>query len=155
MRVIAIDWSGARTGAAGKIWLAEVQDGRLLRLESGRGRDQVAEHLIAEADRDPELVVGLDFAFAFPAWFQEELGARTRIPERGTSEEDVLAAIRRGVAEPAQRGLVQYRLNLEYRRLWRGRFYAVQQVAPIVAEEEDRRVVVTVYTFYFQEGEKP
>jgi hypothetical protein len=29
----------------------------------------------------------------------------------------------------------------------------VQQVAAIVAEETDRLVVVTVYTFYFQEGE--
>jgi diadenosine tetraphosphate (Ap4A) HIT family hydrolase len=74
MHIIAVDWSGARTSAAAKIWLAEVKDGRLLRLGSGRGRDQIAQHLIAEADRDPELVVGLDFAFAFPAWFQEELG---------------------------------------------------------------------------------
>jgi hypothetical protein len=27
----------------------------------------------------------------------------------------------------------------------------MRQVAPVVAEEEDRLVVVTVYTFYFQE----
>lgn len=32
-------------------------------------------------------------------------------------------------------------------------YYGVQQVAPVVAEEEHRIVVVTVYTFYFQEGE--
>jgi hypothetical protein len=79
--------------------------------------------------------------------------ARKRMLERGASERAVVEAIRSGVREPAQRGLVQFRLNFEYNRHWRGRFYAVQQVAPIVAEEEGRRVVITVYTFYFQEGE--
>ena len=33
------------------------------------------EHLVAEARRDPALVVGLDFAFSFPAWFSRELTA--------------------------------------------------------------------------------
>ena len=69
-------------------------------------------------------------------------------------EEDVLGAIRTGSRGPAQRGLLMYRLNFEFNREWDGRYYGVQQVAPIVAEEENRVVVVTVYTFYFQEGEK-
>jgi hypothetical protein len=72
-----------------------------------------------------------------------------RMRERGTREEDVREAIPVGRREPAQRGLFLYRLNLEFQREWDGRYYAVQQVAPIVAEEEDRFVVVTVYTFYF------
>lgn len=29
----------------------------------------IAEHLIAEAERTPHMVVGLDFAFSMPAWF--------------------------------------------------------------------------------------
>ena len=70
-RVIAIDWSGAIAGARRKIWLAEVSMGSLVRLESGRDRDAVAEHLIAEAARDSRFVVGLDFAFSLPAWFLE------------------------------------------------------------------------------------
>lgn len=74
--------------------------------------------------------------------------------ERGTREEDVLEAIRIGQREPAQRGLVQFRLNLEFKREWDGRYYGVQQVIAIVAEEAKRLVVVTVYTFYFQEGEE-
>jgi hypothetical protein len=41
------------------------------------------------------------------------------------------------------------RLNLEYQREWAGKWYAVQQVTPIVEEEADRFVVVTVYTYYF------
>jgi hypothetical protein len=31
----------------------------------------------------------------------------------------------------------------------------MQQVAPVVAEEAERIVVITVYTFYFQEGGRP
>ena len=80
--------------------------------------------------------------------------ARQRIRERGAREEDVREAVRIGRREPAQRGLFLCRLNLEFRREWDGRYYGVQQVAPIVAEEEHRFVVVTVYTFYFQEGEE-
>ncbi len=72
MRVIAIDWSGARRGAEKDIWLAEVADGHFARLEAGRGRDEVGRHLIAEAGRDPALVVGFDFAFSLPAWFLDE-----------------------------------------------------------------------------------
>ena len=78
--------------------------------------------------------------------------ARKRMLERGAREEEVREAIRVGQREPAQRGLVLYRLNLEFKRNWDGRYYAVQQVAPVVSEEQDKIVVVTVYTFYFQEG---
>lgn len=75
--------------------------------------------------------------------------ALQRMKERGTREADVRQAISIGLREPAQRGLFLYRLNLEFKREWDGRYYAIQQVAPVVAEEEDRFVVVTVYTFYF------
>ncbi|MFW6200870.1 MAG: hypothetical protein ACOC8K_09865, partial [Gemmatimonadota bacterium] len=73
-RVIAVDWSGAKQWARRKIWLAEVVDGRLTRLEAGRGRSEVVQHLIEEAERDPRMVVGLDFAFSFPEWFLDEEG---------------------------------------------------------------------------------
>lgn len=79
--------------------------------------------------------------------------ARKRMQERGAREEDVREAIRLGQRESAQRELILYRLNLEFRREWDGRYYRVQQVVPVVAEEANRIVVVTVYTFYFQEGE--
>ena len=68
-RVLAIDWSGDKTAARRKIWLCEVASGRVLRLESGRSREEVGEHLIEGARRDPRFVVGLDFAFSFPAGF--------------------------------------------------------------------------------------
>ena len=73
MRHIAIDWSGAASGERAKIWTAEVRGGHLVRLEAGRSREEVVAHLVHEARLDPELVVGLDFAFSFPAWFCAEL----------------------------------------------------------------------------------
>lgn len=71
-RVIVIDWSGAKSGARSKIWLAEVRDGRLARLESGRDRGDVVQHVIDDASADPNVVIGLDFAFSFPSWFAEQ-----------------------------------------------------------------------------------
>jgi diadenosine tetraphosphate (Ap4A) HIT family hydrolase len=76
-RFIAIDWSGAKSGERSKIWCAEVEGGRLLRLESGRSREEVIAHLVIEAQTTPDLVVGLDFAFSFPTWFVASLGIST------------------------------------------------------------------------------
>jgi nitrate reductase NapE component len=72
---IAVDWSGAARGAERRIWLAEVSDGRLRRLECGRTREELVRFLCERAERAPSLAVGLDFAFGFPSWFARELGA--------------------------------------------------------------------------------
>ena len=74
MRLIAIDWSGAVIGAERHIWLAEVAEGEVVRLESGRSREQMAAHLVQEIARDPAMFIGLDFAFSFPRWFVEQQG---------------------------------------------------------------------------------
>src|ERR687885_2135340 len=78
-RLLAVDWSGAARGAERHIWLAEAQAGArsLIRLEDGRGREVLVEHLLAQASAAPRLVIGLDFAFSFPAWFCEQLGVQT------------------------------------------------------------------------------
>ena len=73
MRVIAVDWSGARDPRR-TLWLAEAAGGELVRAGAGLTREQLVDHLLAEADRDPELVVGLDFAFSVPGWFLCERG---------------------------------------------------------------------------------
>jgi hypothetical protein len=87
-RVIAIDWSGRRdlNSQRSAIWLAEASPRGLVRLESGRTRDEIVEHLVAEAERDPDLVVGLDFAFSLPAWYLrrkrlDALGLRRRLAD--------------------------------------------------------------------------
>lgn len=69
-RVVAIDWSGRRIGAARHIWLAEAVDGELVDLSSGRtGAEAIAE----AAERSPELI-GLDFAFGFPEGWSRAQG---------------------------------------------------------------------------------
>ena len=70
MEVVAVDWSGARTGSATHIWLAHVVDGELVALRNGRTREEVVDDLAALCARTSGgLVVGLDFSFSFPAWF--------------------------------------------------------------------------------------
>jgi hypothetical protein len=76
-RIFAIDWSGDRQNGRRKIWHAEVCRGELVRLENGRSRDEIAHLLIEEAMKDRRFIVGLDFAFSFPLWFCEKLGAKT------------------------------------------------------------------------------
>ena len=73
-RVIAIDWSGAKTGARNKIVLAEAAGGTLLNLEGGRDREQLVDYLIELAEQHPKLIIGMDFAFSFPSWFLTERG---------------------------------------------------------------------------------
>jgi hypothetical protein len=74
MRVLAVDWSGARQESGRHTWLAEaVEPGRLAQLTPIRRQD-----LLAQLPHDTsECVIGLDFAFAFPAWFMRELGCET------------------------------------------------------------------------------
>ncbi len=74
---IAVDWSGSMSEARSRMWLAEARGGRVVRVECGRNRVEVVRHLIECARREPRLVIGLDFAFSFPRWFVEQLGARS------------------------------------------------------------------------------
>jgi hypothetical protein len=78
MCVIAIDWSGDARNARRRIWLAEaVQRGALVRLEAGRDRAEIADHLAELASADLDLRIGFDFAFSFPAWFVGDLGLQS------------------------------------------------------------------------------
>ena len=75
--------------------------------------------------------------------------ALDRMGRRGASEEEVVQAIREGQSETARRGRRLYRLSFMYNEAWAGEHYTIKQVAPVVAEEADRIVVVTVYTCFF------
>jgi hypothetical protein len=96
MSIAAVDWSGRSTRAAESIWLARTDaGGRLVQLENGRGRDALVDHLLELAAGTPRLVVGLDFAFGFPAWWSTQNGwARGREIWRAmsTTGEALLAA---------------------------------------------------------------
>src|SRR5579872_4872802 len=76
MRVIAVDWSGDIAAARKHIWLAEARrPGELTRLEAGRDRHELLQHLLTQ--QSYQTVIGFDFAFSFPAWFIAQLGIRT------------------------------------------------------------------------------
>jgi hypothetical protein len=73
--MIAVDWSGrGKPDHRHYIWLCEISGSEVQRLESGRLRPAVVEHLVELAGSDSSLVVGLDFAFSAPAWYLAERG---------------------------------------------------------------------------------
>ena len=69
--------------------------------------------------------------------------------KRGVSPEEVQLAVERGIREPAKQGRIKCRLNFEYNSVWEGKFYSIKQVAPVIVEETNEIVVVTVYSYYF------
>ena len=69
--------------------------------------------------------------------------------ERGASKKEVSEAIAEGEKIPAKYNRVAYRKNFQYNSHWGGKFYHIKQVMPVVKEEKDKIVVITVYTFYF------
>ncbi len=74
MNLVAIDWSGDAQAAQRHIWLAETSaPGSLTRLENGRDRTVMADHLV-ELIGASRVAIGLDFSFSFPAWFVRQLG---------------------------------------------------------------------------------
>jgi len=79
-RAIAVDWSGAATGAAGRIWLAEARSGILTRLEGGRPREAVVAALCAEDATSDPVIAGVDFAFSLPGWYLDDLGVDDAFP---------------------------------------------------------------------------
>ncbi|MCD6384760.1 hypothetical protein J7M23_03185, partial [Candidatus Sumerlaeota bacterium] len=62
---------------------------------------------------------------------------------------EIKLAIEKGEEFPVKKGRKGYRLNFTFDKYWGDKIYHTKQVVPIIAEEKDKRVVVTVYTFYF------
>lgn len=75
--------------------------------------------------------------------------AREQCVERGTNEAEVREAIEFGSREPAKLGRELCRFNFSFNQMWRGNFYPIKQVAPVIKEDPNEIVVITVYTFYF------
>lgn len=74
MRAIAVDWSGARRFEQRHLWLAQsTVDGRLEAL-APMTRKGAVDAIVMAADRDPDLIAGLDFAFSMPRWWLRRVG---------------------------------------------------------------------------------
>lgn len=72
-----------------------------------------------------------------------------QLASRGGTASEVEEAIRTGEELPARQGRLAYRKNFTFESTWQGVYYRTKQLMPVVAEEQDRLVVVTVYVFYF------
>lgn len=75
--------------------------------------------------------------------------ALEKMADRGVSKSEVESAIRTGNPEPARKGRFMFRKIFAYNSLWRGKYYSIKQIVPVVAEEPEHLVVVTVYAYYF------
>lgn len=75
--------------------------------------------------------------------------AEEQAQERGATAVEVSEAVRKGAREPARHGREMCRYNFVFGRQWQGKHYAIKQVAPVIKEEANEIVVITVYTFYF------
>jgi len=75
--------------------------------------------------------------------------ARSQLGFRGTTEEEVIEAIRSASWQPAEMGRLECRKDIAFNSIWNKRHYSTKQVRPIFVEEADRIVVVTVYVYYF------
>lgn len=69
--------------------------------------------------------------------------------ERGTDEAEVINAIRHGMKETVKHGRELCRYNFAFNQLWQNTYYPIKQVAPVIKEEANEIVVITVYTFFF------
>jgi hypothetical protein len=75
--------------------------------------------------------------------------AKLQALDRGASEAEIRQAILEGSRESAKKGRALCRYNIPFDEYWGGKHYRIKQVAPVIKEEEDQIVVITVYTLYF------
>jgi hypothetical protein len=80
-------------------------------------------------------------------WFHPH--ARDRLIERGTSEDEVIVAVKAGEKFNARFGRVGFRRNLPFRKRWRGKRYKLKQVEVYAIERHDGWFVISVVTRYF------
>ncbi len=75
--------------------------------------------------------------------------ALTNIPRRGFTREEVEECIRTAEWQQADSGKLECRKDFTFNAEWNGKLYGTKQVRPIFADDPDRIVIITVYTYYF------
>jgi hypothetical protein len=70
---------------------------------------------------------------------------------RGFTVAEVEEAIRTMPWQPAELERLECRKDFTYGKEWNGKLYTTKQVRPIFVEEASEIVVVTVYTYYFEQ----
>jgi len=72
-----------------------------------------------------------------------------RMIERGTSAEEVAAAVSGGERFAAKFGRQGFRRNFDFGGLWRGRHYHMKQVEAFAIWEDNDWLVISVIVKYF------
>ena len=75
--------------------------------------------------------------------------ARERMAERGATEVEVIAAVRKGERFPAKFGRTGFRRNFAFDGEWRGHRYGTKQVEAYAVKEGADWLVITVVVRYF------
>ncbi len=75
--------------------------------------------------------------------------ARTRMEERGVTEDEVRAAVEHGEQFAAKFGRVGFRRNFPASSPWRGKQYGTKQVEVYAVHEETDWLVITVVARFF------
>jgi len=75
--------------------------------------------------------------------------ARSQLPFRGATEDEVIKTIRSVPWTPAELGRLECSRDFPLGKEWNKKIYATKRVRPIFVEKATEIVVVTVYTYYF------
>jgi len=75
--------------------------------------------------------------------------AMEQMLERGATREEVEIAISQGEMSLAKKGRISFRYDFLFDSERGDRHYEMKQVVPVVVEEGEDTVVITVYVFYF------
>jgi len=75
--------------------------------------------------------------------------ARTRLAERGGTEEEAVQTIASGQRSPAKHGRTRFRKDFVYNGNWRGKHYDSKQVEVIAVREGATWLVITTLVRFF------
>ena len=75
--------------------------------------------------------------------------AQERMAERGASEQEVVATVKKGEQFEAKYGRVGFRRNFVFEKQWQGKHYKTKQVEAYAVSEGKDWLVVTVIARYF------
>ena len=70
---------------------------------------------------------------------------------RGFTVAEVEETIRTSAWMPTELRRLDCRKNFPYSKEWNGKVYGTKQVRPVFVEEAGEIVVITVYTYYFDQ----
>lgn len=75
--------------------------------------------------------------------------AKEQLVFRGVTEEEIIKTIESATWEQAELGRLTCKKDFKFEKQWNKKHYKTKQVKPIFVKEDQRIVVVTVYSYYF------